>query len=503
MKNKLEKAATRVLALFMVVTMIIGITYTSSVKTEAKESKNYTIKVNLGTNCVTIYDKNGKAIKAMISSPSSETPTGTFYVPVKYRWHEMIGNCYAQYCTRIAPEILFHSVWYYKNGDKSTMSVAAYNVMGQKASHGCVRLLCKDAKWIYDHCAVGTKIVIFRGTKKDDPLKRPSFTPIKTGAFTSWDPTDPDPKNPYRKAQPKITAKTKTIEFGTKVKAIDLVTMKDGAGNILTKKNAKIKVSGKVNTKKVGKQKVTYTVKDSIGNKKTKTITFKIVDTKKPIISGATAKSNIAMGSTVNLLSGVSAKSVSGKSLTSKIKVTVKKGSTKIKTSKGKVVFATTGTYKVTYSVKGSNKKTRTKTVKYKVTDQRVKFALKSTTVKINQGDKFDAYSYVNYLKTYDNKNLNIKTNVKVSGSVNTAKPGTYTITYTAQNGKLAYTSQKATLKVTVEAVKVPVTTPQQPTTTVAPENPTTTVVPEQPTTGKTEQPTAGAPEETVAGKTE
>ena len=46
------------------------------------------------------------------------------------------------------------------------MSVKAYNVMGQKASHGCVRLLCKDSKWIYDHCALGTKVIIFRGTKK-------------------------------------------------------------------------------------------------------------------------------------------------------------------------------------------------------------------------------------------------------------------------------------------------------------------------------------------------
>ena len=238
----------------------------------------YRLTVNKGTNCVTVYEKQGNdyvPIKAMICSPSNETPIGTFYTPVKYRWHEMIGNCYAQYCTRITDSILFHSVWYYKNGDKSTMSVRAYNVMGQKASHGCVRLLCKDSKWIYDHCALGTKVIIFRGTKKDDPIKRPSFTPITNGKFTDWDPTDPDPKNPYKSNKPVITAKVKTIEYGTKVKLSDLITVKDRAGNVLTKKNVKITTVGKIKTSKLGKYKIKFKVKDSLGNSKTKILKFK------------------------------------------------------------------------------------------------------------------------------------------------------------------------------------------------------------------------------------
>lgn len=363
----MKKIMTKFIALFMAFTMVLGIMNFSTIKVEAKASTKYTIKVNLGTNCTTIYNKKGKAIKAMICSPSSETPTGTFYVPEKYRWHEMIGNCYAQYCTRIAPQILFHSVWYYKNGDKSTMSVSAYNVMGNKASHGCVRLLCKDAKWIYDHCAVGTKIVIFWGTKKDDPIKRPSFTPIKTGAFMSWDPTDPDPKNPFKKAKPKISAKSKKIEYGKKVKKLNLVNIKDSAGNKVTKKNAKITIKGKINTKKLGKYKIKYKVKDSLGRKATKTITFKVVDTKKPKINGAKNKSNIVAGSTVNLLQGVSAKAVSGKNLTSRIKVSATYNNKNVSVSNGIITFSNAGTYKITYKVTGTNKKTKTKTVYYKV----------------------------------------------------------------------------------------------------------------------------------------
>lgn len=481
MKSLIKKCV----AIVMAMVMVVGMAQISNTVAEAavKESKDYTIKVNLGTNCTTIYNKKGKAIKAMICSPSSETPTGTFYIPIKYRWHEMIGNCYAQYCSRITTSILFHSVWYYKNGDKSTMSVSAYNVMGQKASHGCVRLLCKDAKWIYDHCAVGTKIVIFWGDKDDDPIKRPSFTPISTGAFISWDPTDPDPDNPYRKAEPKIEVKSKTIEYGKKVKLLDLVTIKDSAGNELTKKNATIKVTGKLNTNKLGKYKIKYKVKDSLGNSKTKTVTFKVVDTKKPVIKGVKARKNIPMGSSKNLLSGVTAKAVSGKNLTSKIKITVKYKNKKVKVSKGTVIFSNKGTYKITYKVKGTNKKVRTKTVKYQVTDQRVQFALNSKSVTIKQGDIFDPYSYVNYVKTYKGTALDSKRSVSISGNVDTTKPGTYTISYTAKEKGLDYTARTLSLTVTVAAVENPATVPE----TTIPETTVPETTTEEQTTSEVE----------------
>ena len=457
MKTIMKKS----LALLVVFTMILGVAGTFQAPVQAAESTDYTIKVNLGTNCTTIY-KNGKAIKAMICSPSSETPTGTFYVPVKYLWHDMIGNCYAQYCTRITTGILFHSVWYYKKYDKSTMSVSAYNVMVQKASHGCVRLLCKDAKWIYDHCAVGTKIQIFWGYSGDDPIKRPGFTPITNGKHTDWDPTDPDPKNPYKKSKPEILVKETTIEYGSEVDLKDLITVKDSAGNTLSTSEAKIKTSGKVNTKKIGSYKVTYTVTDSLGSKQTKTVKFKVVDTQSPILEGAKDQKNIAMGSDKNVLTGVKAKAVSGKNLTSKIKVSVKYKNKKVKVSKGVVTFTKKGTYKITYKVTGSNKKVTTKTVKYKVTDQRVQFALKKKTVKIKQGSKFNAYSYVDYVKTYKGKALNIKKNVTYTGEVDTSKAGNYTITYTANHKGLKYTERTRTLKVVVQAEEETTTGPEE-----------------------------------------
>ena len=460
---------TKGISLILAVIMVIScITVGSVTNTEA--SGKYTIKVNLGTNCTTIY-KNGKAIKAMICSPSSETPTGTFYIPVKYRWHEMIGNCYAQYCSRITEGILFHSVWYYKNGDKSTMSVSAYNVMGQKASHGCVRLLCKDAKWIYDHCPIGTKISIFWGNKKNDPLQRPSFTPIRNGKFTDWDPTDPDPKNPYRKKVPTIKAVTSTIEYGKKINLKELVAAQDGAGNDIPK--SKIKVRGKINTKKLGTYKVTFSVKDSLGKKAVKTLKFKVVDTKPPKITGAKSKKDVAMGSKVNIMSKIKAHTATGANLTSKVKVSVKYKGKKVSVKKGFVKFAKKGNYKIVYTVKGKNGKTTTKKVTYRVKSHLVKLALTKTKVILTEGSQFDYNAYVKSVKSYKGKKLKIRNTVTHKGKVDMSKPGVYVVTYKAQYKDQKYTAVTKKLTVVVKAKDVPKPVPQPPVVDQIPEETT------------------------------
>lgn len=470
----MKKILKKVIVWGLVAAMTLGCV-TVAKTTNVQAAGKYTIKVNLGTNCTTIY-KNGKAVKAMICSPSNETPTGTFYIPVKYRWHEMIGNCYAQYCSRITTGILFHSVWYYHNGDKSSMSVAAYNVMGQKASHGCVRLLCKDAKWIYDKCPVGTKITIFWGDKSDDPLPRPSFTPIRNGKFTDWDPTDPDPNNPYKKKNPTITVHSSSVEYGKKVKPLDLVTVKDSAGNVLS--DSQVKVKGKINTKKLGTYKVTFTVKDSLGNKTVKTIKFKVVDTKPPKIKGAKARKDVALGSRVNLLNGIKANSVTGANLTSRVKVSVKTKGKKVTVKKGSVLFSKKGTYKITYTVKGFNKKVTSKTVTYKVKSHQLKLELKNKNVTITEGSTFDYNAYVESVKSYKGKSLKISSTVTYKGKVDTTKPGTYVITYKAQYKDLSYTAVTAKLTVVVKAKEQ----------TSVPEEPTT----EQPTTSSEETTTEG-----------
>ena len=136
----------------------------------------YYIKINRQQNCVTVYalDSKGKytkPVKAFACSVgvNNATPTGTFSIPAKYRWHTLMGGVYGQYCSRIHGGVLFHSV-FYSSQDPSRLAYNSYNRLGQTASHGCVRLNVEDAKWIYDNCPVGTKVTIY-DSKDPGPLR--------------------------------------------------------------------------------------------------------------------------------------------------------------------------------------------------------------------------------------------------------------------------------------------------------------------------------------------
>ena len=152
----------------------------------------YELHVNKTENIVTVYTTDGDVyvpVKRFIcSNGGSNTPEGTFYSPDKYRWWELMGPCWGQWCTRITGGVLFHSVFYNSYQDPQSLSVRAYNKLGTTCSHGCVRLTAGDAKWIYDNCAPGVKIIIY---SKDgyEPFSKP--TSYELPSWHTWDPTDP------------------------------------------------------------------------------------------------------------------------------------------------------------------------------------------------------------------------------------------------------------------------------------------------------------------------
>ena len=133
------------------------------------------------------YDIPVKTFVCSVGLPSTPTPTGTFTTPAKYRWHTLMGPSYGQYCTRIVGGVLFHSVAG-SNMTSHNLSAGNYNMLGQPASHGCVRLCVRDAKWIYDNCALGTTVTI--SDTAVTPFDKP--TSIKIPASQNWDPTDPN-----------------------------------------------------------------------------------------------------------------------------------------------------------------------------------------------------------------------------------------------------------------------------------------------------------------------
>ncbi|MDD6212976.1 MAG: L,D-transpeptidase family protein [Clostridiales bacterium] len=154
---------------------------------------SYYIMVNKSQNIVTVYakDENGKyvvPVKAFICSTGADTPVGTFKTPAKYRWHELMGPCWGQWCTRINGGVLFHSVYYNSYNDNMSLSVTAYNKLGTQCSHGCVRLTAGDAKWIYDNCDLQTTVKIYNSSEPE-PFGKP--TAAKLSSSHTWDPTDP------------------------------------------------------------------------------------------------------------------------------------------------------------------------------------------------------------------------------------------------------------------------------------------------------------------------
>lgn len=138
------------------------------------------ITVDVNNQVVTVYSRDAEGeytvvVRQMIcSSGTKKNPSsiGDFTLNGrKARWcfFPKWGD-YAQYWTQITSEIAFHSVIYARVDTKS-LSIKSYNMLGQRASHGCIRLLVSDAKWIYDNVGKGTVVTIRDDLPADPELK--------------------------------------------------------------------------------------------------------------------------------------------------------------------------------------------------------------------------------------------------------------------------------------------------------------------------------------------
>lgn len=174
-------------------------------KTEEQTySSKYYIKVNYGAQVVNIYTKDSKGkytvpVKAMVCSTGIDTPTsGVYSIGYRWEWLEMIGSVYGHYVTQINGNILFHSVPYLEKGNHASLEWWAYDKLGTKASLGCVRLITKDALWIFNNVSSGTKVE-FYSSSNPGPLGKPSARKISNAPnyVKGWDPTDPDKRNPW------------------------------------------------------------------------------------------------------------------------------------------------------------------------------------------------------------------------------------------------------------------------------------------------------------------
>ncbi len=423
-------------------------------QTTARAEGNYYLKVNKTTNVVTVYTQDHKPYTAFVCSVGYATPLGTFYTPAKYTWWMLDGPSYGQYCTRITGSFLFHSVWYYQQ-DKTTQSYVQYNKLGTTASHGCVRLTTAAAKWIYDNCPIGTKVIIFNGSSSDDPLGKPSFIRVSTSVSTGWDPTDPDPNNTYstKSTRPRIVVNGKPeVQYKGKFTPVSM-TVYDSAGNVLS--SAWIRTSGTVNTNQMGNYPVTYSVTDSFGRDASVTVNYKVGDAEKPVISGVKEEITKEYKSNLKLLKGVTGKNSLGNTLTKQIIVKVRKPGTETfkKVKNSVLTLNQVGKYKIMYYLKNpTNKLTDTKYMKVIVKDTKkpvissednfAAIELKAGTTSISYKKLMSGIS----ASLVSGKNMRSKVSIKITdmdgktktvaknGSYHIPKAGTYTVVYYCTN---------------------------------------------------------------------
>ncbi|WP_056476173.1 immunoglobulin-like domain-containing protein, partial [Bacillus sp. FJAT-25509] len=222
----------------------------------------------------------------------------------------------------------------------------------------------------------------------------------------------------------------KKLNINSKFEPMAGVSAVDNVDGDLTKS---IRVTGIVDTKKKGSYVLTYTVSDKFGNVTTVKRTITVIDNIKPVIYGAGNKT-ININTKFNPLKDVTAKDNVDGSLTKLIKVT------------GTVNTKKIGTYTLTYSVTDSsgNKKVITRKITVKDNIKPVIYGAKSKTIKVKS--KFNARAGVT---AKDNVDGDLTKVIKITGTVNTKKKGTYTLKYVVadKTGNKTTVLRKITVK--------------------------------------------------------
>ena len=438
-------------------------------KREVQAAGNYYIQINKATNVVTVFRNDGTPVKAFVCSTGTATPIGTFYTSQKLRWHVLDGPSYGQYCTRITGSILFHSVWYYGNGDYASQSYREYNKLGTTASHGCVRLTVADAKWIYDNCPLQTRVTVIWGSSANDPLGKPEAIKIPPSyGSRGWDPTDPMSGNPYSGLRPSIdvSAVQTQLTYGVPFNAYAGIVARDSLGNDITHK---LSCSGAVNTYQFGSYRMSYAVTDALGRSAYADVVYNVIDTQPATLTGVVASQTKEYNSVLDLRANVMAYTVDQKNLTDQIRIKiVYPNSETEKLYKGSTLkLNKLGTYYINYYVINPNNGMQTKatgtvlvrdTKKPKLTGVAKKKTLEYNSVRnLKKGVKAKLVSgksvyskIVIKIKVPKGKKY-VRLSEKTYKKYKFKKLGTYRVEYSVAN---PYNKKAVAKKVTVITVK-------------------------------------------------
>jgi len=232
---------------------------------------------------------------------------------------------------------------------------------------------------------------------------------------------------------------TKPVIYGTVDKKLNINSQFDSMAGVSAVDNVdgeltkSIKVTGIVDTKKKGSYTLTYMVSDKFGNVTTVKRTITVIDNIRPVVYGAVNKT-ININTKFNPLTDVTAKDNADGSLTKLIKVT------------GTVNTKKIGTYTLTYTVTdySGNKQVLTRKITVKDNIKPVIYGAAPKTIKLKSS--FNTRAGVT---AKDNVDGNLTKVIKITGTVNTKKKGTYTLTYVVadKTGNKTTVHRKITVK--------------------------------------------------------
>lgn len=175
----------------------------------------YYVQVDVVNNIVTVFSKDSKGKYSKIhkqfictvGASGTPTPTGTFRLNESRRrfgYFQEFG-VYAQYWTNVAGGIYFHSILYTRPKEGS-FTRTSYNNLGRGGSHGCIRLLVEDARWIYYNCPSGTRGEIVKG-EKNDTLRKSLLPKVSASKYKP----EADQYENAKRNLPRATIKSDTV----------------------------------------------------------------------------------------------------------------------------------------------------------------------------------------------------------------------------------------------------------------------------------------------------
>lgn len=140
----------------------------------------FKVVVNIYYQFITIYrkDENGDytiPVRYMICTTGKEktpTPIGEFRIGVKRaRFTKFVDyDSWAQYWTEIGTtDYYFHSLLYSKRD--ASYYTSSYSKLGTAVSHGCIRLMVPDARWMWYYIAEGTLVEIIPGEENQESVR--------------------------------------------------------------------------------------------------------------------------------------------------------------------------------------------------------------------------------------------------------------------------------------------------------------------------------------------